>query len=124
MCSPSALAGSKGVNVIAPDTVIHQRYRVVRTLGRGGMGAVYEAIDTRLSARVALKQMLLGGAPIERAFEREAKLLANLRHPALPRVLDYFADASGHFIVMEYISGSDLATLLSRRDQPFPYSET
>src|SRR5436190_16523823 len=87
------------------------------------MGAVYEAIDTRLSARVALKQMLLGGAPLERAFEREAKLLANLRHPALPRVLDYFADATGHFIVMEYISGSDLATLLAGRDLPFPCAE-
>jgi eukaryotic-like serine/threonine-protein kinase len=111
------------VTVIAPDTVVHQRYRVVRTLGRGGMGAVFEAIDTRLSARVALKQMLLSGAPLERAFEREAKLLANLRHPALPHVLDYFADPAGHFLVMEYISGSDLATLLARRNQPFPFDQ-
>jgi eukaryotic-like serine/threonine-protein kinase len=106
--------------MLAPDTVIQDRYRIVGLMGRGGMGAVYEAIDQRLSSRVALKQTLASSAELDQAFEREAKLLANLRHPALPKVSDYFTHAAGQFLVMEFIPGADLATLLARRSGPFP----
>lgn len=64
---------------LAPNTLIHQRYLVVRVIGRGGMGAVYEAIDQRLGNRVALKQMLLSGPLFSSAFQREARILAGLR---------------------------------------------
>lgn len=92
--------------------VLQQRYRVGRAIGHGGMGAVYEAIDQNLHARVALKQILRATPLLRQAFEREARLLANLRHPALPLVTNYFSEADADFIVMEYIDGQDLAEIL------------
>jgi hypothetical protein len=108
---------------IAQHTLIHERYLVTRTIGRGGMGAVYEAVDQRLGNTVALKQMLVGGANLSAAFEREARILAGLRHPSLPRVTDYFSDALGQFLVMEFIPGTDLGSLLAQRGRPFPVEE-
>lgn len=108
---------------LAPDTLIHQRYLVVRTIGRGGMGAVYQALDQRLGHSVALKQMTVSGPGVAAAFEREARLLANLRHPALPRVSDFFSDPLGQFLVMEFIPGSDLGALLAEHGQPFGVEE-
>jgi serine/threonine protein kinase len=100
------------VFMLIADTILQNRYRIVRPLGRGGMGAVYEAIDTRLSRTVALKETLVETDELRRAFEREARLLANLRHPALPKVLDHFDEGAGLFLVMEFIPGDDLGTML------------
>ncbi len=84
------------------------------------MGAVYEALDQRVSSVVALKETLVGSDPeAHRAFEREAALLANLRHAALPKVMDYFSENDGEFLVMEYIAGTDLAALLTAHNNPF-----
>lgn len=107
----------------APETVLQGRYRIVRQLGKGGMGAVYEAMDERLSRTVALKETLAESDDLKRAFEREARLLANLRHPALPKVIDHFTEESGQFLVMEFIPGSDLGELLERRSRPFSPDE-
>src|ERR671938_1914768 len=107
----------------APDTVLQGRYRIVRQLGRGGMGAVYEAVDERLSRTVALKETLAESEDLKRAFEREARLLANLRHPTLPKVIDHFTEADGQFLVMEFIPGSDLGELLDKRSRPFSPQE-
>lgn len=83
------------------------------------MGEVYEAVDTRLHNTVAVKRMTAEVAAAGRAFEREARLLAALRHPALPVVIDHFADAATQFLVMQYIEGEDLAQALERRGRPF-----
>ena len=84
------------------------------------MGTVYEALDQRVSAIVALKETIVGDdEDARRAFEREAALLANLHHQALPKVMDYFIEDGGEFLVMEYISGYDLAELLEVRGSPF-----
>jgi serine/threonine protein kinase len=99
------------------------RYRIVRHIGQGGMGAVYEAMDERLLNTVALKQTLVDEERLKRAFEREAQLLARLRHPALPKVIDHFVDSSGQFLVMEFIPGDDLGKLLELRSQPFPVEQ-
>src|SRR5215208_1668943 len=98
--------------MLSSDTTLQNRYRVIRPLGRGGMGAVYEAFDERLSRSVALKETLVETDELRRAFGREACLLANLRHPALPRVLDHFDEHGGLFLVMEFIAGDDLGRLL------------
>jgi serine/threonine protein kinase len=85
------------------------------------MGAVYEALDSRLGDNpVALKQSLFASDQLRRAFEREAILLARLRHPNLPKVFDHFDADSSQFLVMEYITGSDLEELLVERGRPFP----
>jgi serine/threonine protein kinase len=78
------------------------------------MGAVYEATDLRLSRTVALKETLVETEELRRAFEREARLLANLRHPALPKVLDHFSERTGLFLVMEFIPGDDLGVMLEQ----------
>src|SRR5690349_19837750 len=108
------------MDLFAPDTLVQNRYRIVRPIGQGGMGRVYEAIDLHLKSRVALKQMLMVGDGHSRAFEHEAQLLANLSHPALPHVLDHFAEETGQFLVMEFVEGDDLAELLVTRGTPFP----
>ncbi len=103
--------------------VLQDRYQINHPLGMGGMGSVYEALDLRLSALVAVKENLLAGEEVRKAFEREAQLLANLHHPALPRVTDYFAQGESLFLVMDFIPGNDLKSLLDLRTKPFTWEE-
>lgn len=85
------------------------------------MGAVYEAIDDRVSCVVAVKETLVAtDGEARRAFEREAALLANLRHASLPKVMDHFTENEGQFLVMEYVPGYDLAELMEMRGSAFP----
>jgi serine/threonine protein kinase len=104
-------------------TILQSRYRLVRELGSGGMGAVFEAIDLRLDATVALKETFSTDARLRRQFEQEARLLAQLHHPCLPRVSDYFCEAGRAFLVMQFISGPDLAQILSQQPKPFPRNQ-
>jgi len=110
--------------MLPPDTILQNRYRLLRELGHGGMGNVYEALDQRLKCRVALKETFAThNVDARRAFEREAALLANLRHAALPKVIDYFSENDSDFLVMDFIPGSDLAELLDSDGSPFPESQ-
>jgi len=114
-----------------PDgSVLQNRYRILRTLSdKGGMGVVYQAEDQRLGSTVVVKETrYLQMKPEVRdlmlkAFFREARLLANLQHPSLPRVTDYFAEGDGHFLVMEFIRGKDLEELLAERGTAFPVDD-
>jgi len=83
------------------------------------MGTVYEAADQRLSRTVALKETLAETDELRHAFEREARLLANLRHSALPKIIDHFIEGDGQYLVMEFIPGEDLGAQLERRESPF-----
>lgn len=74
--------------MLAPDTYLQKRFRIIRPLGKGGMGHVYEAMDDALDCIVAIKETFASNDEQRRAFKREAKLLANLRHPILPRVVE------------------------------------
>ena len=105
--------------MLASNTLLRNRYRIVQLLGRGGMGAVYQAMDDNLSCLVAVKETFAKTEEQQNAFEREAKLLANLSHPALPRVMDHFSEGEGQFLVMQFIPGNDLAELLALREHPF-----
>lgn len=111
---------SAGTALLAPETILQSRYRVVRQLGRGGMGAVYEAVDLRLGHTVALKQTLTGDQELWKQFEREARLMAGLNHPVLPRVSDYFTEGHRAFFVMQYVEGSNLAEIIAEQPGPFP----
>jgi serine/threonine protein kinase len=105
---------------LAPETLLQNRYRIVRQLGRGGMGAVYEAFDRRLEITVALKETLSSEEGMRRQFEREARLLASMQHPALPRVSDHFVEGNRAFLVMQFIGGVDLAKIIAQQPGPFP----
>ena len=102
--------------MLTPGTILQGRYRVVRQLARGGMGTVYEASDERLDAVVALKETSFDDEEMRRQFEREARLLARLEHPALPRVSDHFTEGDGQFLVMQYVGGEDLEAMRRRRE--------
>src|SRR4030095_13296891 len=106
--------------MLAAGSILQGRYRIVGKLGEGGMGAVYEALDERLDATVALKETLFTDERLRKQFEREARLLARLHHPALPRVSDHFSEGDGQFLVMQFIAGDDLFEMLTRRKGPFP----
>src|ERR1051325_3412075 len=109
--------------MLSEETVLQGRYRVVRQLGQGGMGAVYEAVDERLDTTVALKETFFAEEKLRKQFEREARLLARMHHPALPRVSDHFNEGEGQFLVMQYIAGQDLSEMLAARNAPFSESE-
>ena len=94
--------------MLAPNAVLQNRYLIKRSIGQGGMGAVYEALDQRFDGIVAVKETLHTDEQARKAFEREARLLYGLRHPALPRVIDHFLEDDGQFLVMDYIQGDDL----------------
>jgi serine/threonine protein kinase len=101
--------------MIEPGTLLQNRYRVVKQIGQGGMGAVYVATDERFHSTVAVKQTLFDDPALRKAFEREAQLLNHLRHAALPKVSDHFIEGDGQFLVMEFIEGADLSDLLDAR---------
>ena len=105
---------------LPPGALLQDRYRIVRKVGSGGMGAVYEAIDRRLDHTVALKQTLTDNAELWKQFEREARLLAQLNHPVLPRVSDYFTEGNRAFFVMQFVEGSSLSEIIARHPGPLP----
>ena len=114
---------AKEAQMLTPNTILQNRYLIVRAIGQGGMGAVYLAKDQRLGSDVALKEAFFKDDRLRKAFEREARLLASLRHPALPKVIDHFSEADGLFLVMEFIPGDDLLDLMNARGAGFPPSQ-
>src|SRR5689334_7507894 len=103
--------------MLAAETVVQGRYRIVSQIAKGGMGIVYLARDENLGVTVAVKQNFFDDPHLIEAFKREARLLAGLRHPSLPQVKDYFINEVGQFLVMEYIAGNDLGAILEKRRQ-------
>jgi serine/threonine protein kinase len=97
--------------------LLNNRYRILDILGQGGMGAVYRAIDENLDITVAVKENSFFSEEYARQFEREARILASLRHPNLPRVFDYFViDQQGQYLVMDFIAGDDLRQWMTRSE--------
>lgn len=110
------------------NTVLADRYRIVRKLGQGGMGAVYLVADLRLAHKPwAIKEMSDAALPSAhhrtkavRAFRREADMLATLEHPNLPKVIDFFSDRGKQYLVMEYIEGRTLRQYFDQHGGPLP----
>ena len=101
--------------MIAANSIVGGRYRVVKALGGGGMKLVYLAEDLRLAARpCALAEMVDSFTSPDAqkqavaAFQREADMLAQLSNEHIPRVFDRFSEANRHYLVMEYIDGVTL----------------
>jgi hypothetical protein len=99
---------------LAPEQILRDRYRIDALIGQGGMGAVYDGWDASLHIRVAIKENQIFTEAAQRQFEREARLLAALKHPNLPRVIDhFFIPGQGQYLVMDFIEGEDLKQRLA-----------
>ena len=101
---------------LEPGTLLLDRYLIVQRVGGGGMGSVYQAKDKRLADRLcAVKEMIeMFADQNQRAkavedFKREAEVLAQLDHPSIPTVFDYFIEGGRYYLVMRWIGGGDLA---------------
>jgi serine/threonine-protein kinase len=106
-------------------TTLGGRYRLVRCIGAGGMGAVWEAEDELLGRRVAVKmlaQPLRDNDAVAERFRREAQAAARLTHPNIAQVFDYGEDDGCPYIVLELVPGRTLRSLLERRG-PLPPEE-
>lgn len=90
------------------------RYRIVRSLGRGGMGEVFEGLDERLHRPVAIKGVLHERPNQERRerLEREAMVVASLSHPAVTHIYEIISEAEQDWVVMEYVDGRSLADIV------------
>src|SRR4051794_38637824 len=109
--------------MLGEGAVLGGRYRIVRELGRGGMGIVYEAVQQDLNRRVALKVLLsFGAGPQLERFRREAQSAAELRHPSIVQVTDFQTPADGPpFLVMELLEGISLGELIDKQGAlPYP----
>jgi serine/threonine-protein kinase len=101
--------------------VLKERYTIRRIIGQGGMGSVYLAADMRLQGReTAIKEVFhdqeLPEEQLSQAreqFKREATVLARLDHPNLPKVSDFFSIEERDYLVMDYVPGKDLSTLMT-----------
>ncbi len=101
------------LNVI-PGAIIRNRYRIEDILGKGGFGEVHRGWDTVLEIPVAVKMLFDNSPDSVNLFKSEAKILAKLKHPHLPRVTDYFSENGTHFLVMDFIDGEDLQVRLDK----------
>lgn len=115
---------------LAPQSVLAQRYMLVQVAGRGGMSAIYQAVDLKQGRQpVAIKEMSLENLSVtERQealvrFQQEAHLLETLSHPNLPRIYDAFSEGGRSFLVMDYIDGRTLLQLLQTAGQPLPVEQ-
>lgn len=113
----------------APEPVLlDNRYEIPDVVKSGAMGCVYRGLDTRLGNIVAVKKMIIPHSPENRErFLREAKLLSQLHHGGLPNVSDFFVAQDpetremSHFLVMTFIDGKDLETVMEEEKKPLPF---
>ncbi len=113
--------------LLSQGTVLEDRYEILRICGRGGMSTVYAARDLRfkhVERLCAIKEMHVV-APDNQTrvlrianFEQEAAMLATLSHPAIPKIFDFFTDGGLIYLVLEFIDGQDLESLVEQQSDP------
>lgn len=109
---------------LAIDSLLRDRYRIKALLAKSGMGTIYLAHDEVLNVDIAIKENLYTTETHSRQFRQEATILAKLRHPNLPRVIDHFViEGMGEYLVMDFISGQDLSQRLESLHKPLPEDE-
>lgn len=97
---------------------INDRYQIIRLIGEGGMANVYLALDTILDRYVAVKILrgdLASDEKFVRRFQREAISASSLNHPNIVEMYDVGEDNGQYFIVMEYVEGKTLKSLIKKR---------
>jgi len=118
-------SGDEGDGLLEAGTVLALRYEILKTLGVGGMGAVYQAKDLALNRIVALKVIrpdLARNAAIVDRFKQELRLSHQVTHKNVIRIYDFGEGGGVKFITMEFIEGQDLRSLIQERTK-FPPEE-
>jgi eukaryotic-like serine/threonine-protein kinase len=109
---------------LAIDSLLRDRYRIKALIAKSGMGTIYLAHDEVLNVDIAIKENLYTTETHSRQFRQEATILAKLRHPNLPRVIDHFViEGIGEYLVMDFVSGQDLSQHLESLGNPMPEEE-
>lgn len=112
-------------NILPKGAILQSRYEILRVLGIGGMGAVYLAQDLRFTGvkrLCAIKEMVSTTPDPQvrrmavQSFEREANLLVQLSHSGIPKIYDFFTESIRTYLVMEYVDGEDLETILENTE--------
>src|SRR5262245_59471156 len=97
-----------------PRELVADRFEIDQMVGRGGMGAIYKAIDSSTGAAVALKLLRRSGLKATTRFSREAWLLSELTHPGIVGYVAHGETTAGSFyLAMEWLEGEDLGTRLT-----------
>ena len=109
--------------MLSANTLLNGRYRIEKLVGQGGTGAVYKAWAEHLQMMVAVKETTATNESLLMGFEKQAQRLARLSHPALPRVIEHFVQGHGHYLVMEFIEGANLAEKLQATGEAFDVEE-
>jgi serine/threonine protein kinase len=138
--APLGVAAASWRGPLQPDELMDNgRYRILRPLGKGGMGAVYLAENLQAFGReVVIKEMLDYFDPsnpgeakhARQRFEDEARTLAALKHPSVPDIYGYFSQGGRNYLVMEYVLGENLEGGVTHRDgdgnlvPALPYTQT
>ncbi len=99
---------------LAPGDLFAERYRILRLIGRGGMGEIYQANDERLGETVAIKRLVGGGQPLSDHLRNEVLLARKVTHHTICRIFDLGEHESEQYITMEYVDGEDLDSLIRR----------
>ena len=110
-------AAGDSADTLKPGTLLG-RYEIRRLLGKGGMGAVYEALHRDLKKRVAIKTLLpalASNSDARQRFLREGEAASRIRHPHVVDVTDVGEEGTVIYLVMEYLEGEDMARLIARQ---------
>src|SRR6266700_5743432 len=116
--STAAKTPIKITTFFAPGTLLGARYQILKLLGQGGMGAVYQARDQELDRIIALKVIrpdLAADPSILQRFKQELILSRHVTHKNVVRIFDLGEAGGTKFITMEYVEGEDLRTVLRRK---------
>ncbi len=113
----------------AEEKILKNRYKLISPLSEGGEGKIFLTYDTGLNKTCVAKKIYKKNLDtldekerkrITQPFEREARILANLRHPNLPCVTDYFIEENCCYLIMDYIDGQDLEVILDEKETGLP----
>ncbi|MDD5307233.1 MAG: protein kinase [Deltaproteobacteria bacterium] len=117
-----SLAGAAQESALGPGTVLDGRYHIIRRIGEGGMGQVFEAEHLGLTRRVAVKvlhDIVLGEKATVERFRREARITGSLGHPNIVGVSDFGVTSEGwHYLVMDLLEGEPLSALIRKGPVP------
>ncbi|PID85766.1 MAG: protein kinase [Chloroflexi bacterium] len=110
------------------NSILRERYKITNMVGKGGMGSVYRAEDLRLPGRLCAIKVVEPDPNLtveqqrqaQSQFLQEASILAQLDHPNLPKVSDFFSEDNRDFLVMDFVPGDDLKEILEAAQGPLP----